>query len=202
MEKIDYKKQLKPLYHASAKAVVELVAPPLRCLMVDGRGDPNTAAEYAQAVEALFSVSYKAKFAVKRGPQQVDFAVMPLQGLWWAEDWSAFAAGDRAAWQWTMLIVQPPVVSDAVVADAMDQVRRKKKLPALDKLRLETFAEGRCAQILHVGPFTEEGPTIRKLHEHIQRTGRLAGKHHEIYLSDVRRADPRKWRTIVRQGMG
>ena len=170
-------------------------------LMIDGEGDPNTAPAYAQAIEALYSVSYTAKFALKKGPQAVDFAVMPLEGLWWADDMQAFASGDKSRWKWTMMILQPDVLPHAVIDQAMVAVRRKKPSPALDRLRLERFAEGRCAQILHVGPFADEGPTIERLHAWIHAHGRLRGKHHEIYLSDIRRADPAKWKTILRQPM-
>jgi hypothetical protein len=201
MGKVDLKKELKHLYRASAKEPAEVVVPPLNYLMIDGQGDPNTSAEYTQAVEALFSVSYTAKFAVKKGPEAIDYAVMPLEGLWWADDLSVFVAGDKANWKWTMMILQPTFVPDAVIHHAIAEVGRKKKLPAIPKLRFEEFSEGRCAQILHVGPFSEEGPTIERLHEFIDtRTGK-AGKHHEIYLSDIRRADPRKWKTIIRQPM-
>jgi len=201
MKKLDLKKQLTELYQASAKRVSQVTVPPLRYLMIDGQGDPNTSPEYAEAIEALFSVSYTAKFAVKKGPLGIDYAVMPLEGLWWADDWSAFATGDKAKWQWTMMILQPDFEPDSVIEDAIAAVRKRKDLPALSKLRLEEFSEGECAQILHIGPFSAEGPTIARLHEHILLHGRLAGKHHEIYLSDVRRADPAKWKTILRQPM-
>ena len=201
MDKIDPKKELKHLYSVSAKEVVEVTVPPLRYLMIDGRGDPNTSPAYARAVEALFSVSYTAKFALKRSAAAIDYAVMPLEGLWWADDLSAFAAGDKANWQWTMMIHQPSCVPEDIIWDAIAEVGRKKKLPAVSELRLEELDEGRCAQILHVGPFSEEGPTIERLHHFIDSRGRKTGKHHEIYLSDVRRADPRNWRTILRQPM-
>ncbi len=201
MSKIDLKKELKALYKTSAKEVVQVTVPPLRYLMIDGRGDPNSSQAYADAVAALFSVSYAVKFAVKRGPQKIDYSVMPLEGLWWADDWSAFVAGDKANWNWTMMILQPSFVADATIAKAIADVRLKKGLPALDKLRLEEFSEGRCAQILHIGPFSAEGPTIERLHEHILSHGSLAGKHHEIYLTDIRRAAPSKWKTILRQPM-
>lgn len=201
MEKIDLKRDLKHLYQASAKEVVQLEVPSFQFLMVDGRGDPNASTEYALAVEALFSVSYTAKFMLKKGPQQLDYAVMPLEGLWWADDMSAFQTGDKANWQWTMMIMQPPFVTAETIQAAMAEVRRKKNLPALNQLRLENFCEGLCAQVLHVGPFAEEGPTIERLHQFIDtRTGRT-GKHHEIYLSDIRRADPKKWKTIIRHPM-
>lgn len=201
MKKIDLKKELKPFYQASAKDVVQIDVPAFRFLMVDGQGDPNNSQEYAQAVEALFSVSYTAKFMVKKGPQELDYSVMPLEGLWWAEDMSAFISNDRKKWKWTMMIMQPDFVADEIIKAATSAVRSKKKLPAIDKLRLEEFTEGRCAQVLHVGPFSAEGPTIERLHAFINARSGLAGKHHEIYLSDVRRADPSKWKTIIRQPM-
>jgi hypothetical protein len=203
MAKVDTKKELRQLYQASAKDVVQVDVPVLNYLMVDGKGDPNSSQEYAQAVEALFSVAYTAKFMVKKGPDALDYAVMPLEGLWWADDMSAFAANERSQWKWTMMIMQPAFVSSEVISAAIAEVRKKKKsLPAVDKLRLEVFAEGVCAQVLHVGPFTEEGPTVERLHAFIDaRTGR-AGKHHEIYLTDIRRAAPKKWKTIIRQPMG
>lgn len=201
MKKVDLKKDLKHLYQASSKQIVEVEVPTFRFLMVDGQGDPNTTEAYAQAVEALFSVSYTAKFMVKKGPQQLDYTVMPLEGLWWADDFAVFAADDRAGWRWTMMIMQPDFVTDAVVEAALEAVRSKKQLAAVDKLRLEAFAEGRSAQVLHVGPFTEEGPTIERLHGYIQARSDLAGKHHEIYLSDIRRAHPSRWKTIIRQPM-
>ena len=205
-EKIDLKKQLKHLYGASAKAkmVQPVEVPAFRFLMVDGRGDPNTSPEYVEAVEALFSVSYTAKFAVKKGPTAVDYGVMPLEGLWWAEDMSVFVeSGNRSGWQWTMMMHQPEFATDEVIASAMKSVQEKKGLPGVARLRLETFEEGTCAQVLHVGPFSEEGPTIERLHEFIDgEGGNLRGKHHEIYLSDIRRAAPAKWKTILRQPMG
>ena len=201
MTKIDYKKELSHLYKTSAKEVSEVLVPSLNYLMVDGAGDPNTTPAYAEAVEALFSVSYTAKFALKRSTPSHDYAVMPLEGLWWADDLSAFISGNRTQWKWTMMILQPPVVTAEVIEAAIEDVGRKKNLPALGKLRFEAFTEGRCAQILHIGPFTEEGPTIQRVHDFIEARSGLRGKHHEIYLSDIRRADPKKWKTIIRQPM-
>jgi hypothetical protein len=201
MTKVDYKKELSHLYKTSAKEVREVLVPSLNYLMVDGAGDPNTTRAYAEAVEALFSVSYTAKFALKRSTPSHDFSVMPLEGLWWADDLSAFISGDRTQWKWTMMILQPPVVTSEVIEAAIEAVGRKKNLPALGKLRFEAFTEGRCAQILHIGPFTEEGPTIQRVHDFIEARSGLRGKHHEIYLSDIRRADPKKWKTIIRQPM-
>ena len=201
-KKIDLKKELKHLYHASAKEVGQVSVPTLKYLMIDGKGDPNTSQEFAQAVEALFSVSYSAKFALKKGVRAIDYAVMPLEGLWWADDMSAFVADDKANWKWTMMILQPAFVPNEVIEAAVVSAGKKKELPGLSKLRLEELSEGSCAQIMHVGPFSEEGPTIVKLHEFIAARAGRTGKHHEIYLSDIRRARPEKWKTILRQPMG
>lgn len=201
MAKVDHKKELSQFYNASSKGVTEVTVPTMAYLMMDGHGDPNTTPAYAEAVEALFSVSYTAKFALKRANPSDDYSVMPLEGLWWADDLSAFESNDRTNWKWTMMIMQPPVVTAQAVEAAVSAVGRKKGLPALGRLRFEEFTEGQCAQTLHVGPFTEEGPTIQRVHDFILARGRLSGKHHEIYLSDIRRAAPEKWKTIIRQPM-
>lgn len=200
MEKLDLKKSLKFLYQPSAKEVVQVDVPPMKFLMIDGQGDPNTSPEYAQAIEALFSVSYTLKFMVKKGALTIDYGVMPLEGLWWADDMSVFTSNDKARWQWTMMIMQPDFVPDELILEAI-QVARKKDLPALEQVRLERFTEGRCAQILHIGPFSEEGQTIARVHQFIDERSVRRGKHHEIYLSDIRRAAPEKWRTVIRHPM-
>jgi len=206
MVKIDLRKELRNLYLPSARAVVEVQVPAFTYLMIDGSGDPNHSPAYAEAVEALFSVSYTAKFMLKKAPQEKqtsgrDYAVMPLEGLWWAEDMSAFRSGDRASWQWTMMIMQPPFVPQSVLRQAMTAASQKKDLPAIARMRIEDFGEGHCAQILHVGPFTAEGPTIERLHAFIGERSRLRGRHHEIYLTDIRRAAPARWKTVLRQPM-
>ncbi|MFA5844917.1 MAG: GyrI-like domain-containing protein [Coriobacteriia bacterium] len=202
MEKLDLKKELGRLYSPSAKEVVEVDVPAMRSLMVDGQGDPNTSRSYAEALEVLFSLSYTLKFAVKKGPLAIDYHVMPPEGLWWADDMSDFATGDRAGWRWTMMIAQPDFVTGEMVESAIEDVRRKKAPAALPLVRFEEYSEGRAAQIMHVGPFSEESPTIERVHDFIARAGcERFGKHHEIYLSDVRKADPAKWKTVVRQPM-
>lgn len=201
MKKIDLKKEFEHLYQPSATDVVQVDVPSFQFLMIDGEGDPNTSRQYAQAVEALFSVSYSARFMVKKGPRQIEYTVMPLEGLWWADNMSAFVANDRAQWKWTMMIMQPSFVGKQILKAAVAEVTRKKGLPAVENLRLETFREGLCAQVLNIGPFSKEGPTIERVHEFIAARGTLAGKHHEIYLSDIRKVDPAKWKTIIRQPM-
>lgn len=199
--KIDLKKEYKTLYQPSKKQVEQVDVPALNYLMIDGAGDPNTSTAYREAVEALFAVSYAAKFMIKKGELAIDYAVMPLEGLWWAEDMTTFTNDHKSQWQWTMMIMQPQWVDRAIVDQAIAQVEKKKNLAALSKIRFECFHEGRCAQIMHIGPFSEEGPTIQRVHAFIEARTALSGKHHEIYLSDIRRADPSRWKTIIRQPM-
>lgn len=200
MEKIDLKKELKALYRPSARNVSEVNVPRFDFLMIDGEGDPNTSPAYKEAVEALFSVSYAAKFAVRK-ESNIDYAVMPLEGLWWADDMSTFLRGEKADWKWTLMIMQPSFVTPQLIQSAVRGLQDKRELPGLAKLRFEQFGEGRCAQMLHIGPFSEEGPTIARIHDYIANTSALRGKHHEIYLSDIRRAAPEKWKTVIRQPM-
>ena len=201
MTKVDLKQQLKHLYQPSAKEVVLVEVPPMNYLMVDGEGDPNTSQAYADAVAALYAVAYTVKFMVKKGPLAIDYGVMPLEGLWWAEDMANFSVDDKSSWQWTMMIMQPDFVTAALVDTAIADVKKKKTPAAIAKVRFAALIEGTCAQILHIGPFSAEGPTIAKVHQFIAARGKLTGKHHEIYLSDIRKADPAKWKTIIRQPM-
>ncbi len=202
MEKIDFKKDLKHLYQPSSKEVVQVDVPPFNYLMIDGAGDPNTSPAYQAAVEVLFSLSYTLKFMVKKGSLALDYGVLPLEGLWWADDMTAFTTADKSNWQWTMMIMQPDFITPAMLADAVQAVKRKSNPPLLDQVRFEPYTEGLCAQIMHIGPFSAEGPTIERLHRFIADSGRQRfGKHHEIYLSDIRKADPAKWRTVIRQPM-
>jgi hypothetical protein len=200
--KLDLKREMRYLYRPSSAAVAQVEVPTMRFLMVDGTGDPNKSPEYGDAVEALFALSFTLKFAVKRGVSAIDYVVMPLEGLWWADDMSSFTEADRSAWKWTMMIAQPDFVTAEMVGSATVDVAEKKNPAALSKVRFEVFSEGAAAQILHVGPFSTEGPTIQKVHDFIEASGaKRYGKHHEIYLSDIRRTDSAKWKTVVRQPM-
>ena len=172
--------------------------PPLPCLMVDGTGDPNTAPEYGAAVATLYAVSYGLRAMAKA--QGTVWTVMPLEGLWWADDPTSFLTGRRDQWRWTMLIVQPDLVTDEMVGEAVAQAVRKRKAPAADRLRLEVLDEGDALQVMHHGPYADEGPTIAALHAELTRRGlSFRGAHHEVYLSDPRRVAPSAMRTILRQ---
>lgn len=200
MKKVDYKKELSSIYHASAKAVSVVEVPAMNLLMVDGAGDPNTVSRFHEAIEALFNVAYALKFMIKKGGAAIDYGVMPLEGLWWADDMAAFSPENKDAWKWTLMIMQPEFITAELFRQVLEQVGKKKGLALLSELRLEPFCEAKVAQVMHIGPFSEEGPTIERLHQYIEGSGfQRRGEHHEIYLSDMRRAKPDKWRTIIRQ---
>ncbi|MGZ0706929.1 GyrI-like domain-containing protein [Coraliomargarita sp. W4R53] len=201
LKKVDYKSELKSLYKPSAKRVDAVNVPAMQYLMVDGAGTPGSDS-YIEAIQALFTVSYTIKFIVKRELGLMDYGVLPLEGLWWAADMSDFITRRKDRWLWTMMIMQPECVDGDLFETAMARVRENKNLPALDLLRYEKFTEGLAAQTLHVGPFDDEGPTVARVHQFIADSGNaLRGKHHEIYLSDIRRAAPKNWKTIIRQPM-
>ena len=200
MKKIDYKKELKHLYKPSPKSIELVDVPEMNFLMINGQGDPNTSQEYSDAIEALYAVSYALKFIIKKGNLQIDYGVMPLEGLWWVDDMSQFSIDDKRNWKWTAMIMQPEHVTQNLFAAAREQVEKKKNPVALSKVRFELFSEGKAAQTMHLGPFSEEGPTIERIHKFVQYNGySQTGKHHEIYLSDTRKAAPEKWKTIIRQ---
>lgn len=200
MVKLDLKKDLKHLYRPSAKALSVENVPAMNFLMIDGSGNPNTSPEYPQAVEALYALAYALKVKIKKSEAGIDYAVMPLEGLWWADDISQFNVNDKEAWQWTMMIMQPGYITTDLFARALPEVAKKKNNAALKRIRFEPYHEGLSAQIMHIGSYAEEAPTIAKLHDYIVQCGnKLRGKHHEIYLNDPRKTQPTKLQTIIRQ---
>jgi hypothetical protein len=198
-DKVDLKKTLKALYAPPAGRFVEIDVPPLRYLMADGAGDPNTAAAYKSAVEWLYSVSYPVKFMSKKELGR-DYAVMPLEGLWWADDMSTFLSRQKDRWSWTMMILQPDWISEDMIAAAVARASAKLGPPPAS-LRLETLEEGLCVQTMHVGSYDDEGPVLAKLHDEYLPENSLVetGHHHEIYLGDPRKTAPEKLKTILRQ---
>ena len=200
MAKVDFKKEWKDLYRPSQKDFQIVDVPEMTFLKVEGRGDPNLAPEYNAAVEALYAVAYKVKFFSKQDGR--DYVVPPLEGLWWAEDMESFAsARDKSQWDWTMMIMTPEWIREDMIHDARDKVNAKKVLPALNKLQWEIYQEGLSVQILHLGSYDEEGPVLARLHhEWMPSQGyNFNGLHHEIYLSDPRRVEPDKLKTVLRQ---
>lgn len=205
-EKIDFKKSLDS-YQARKGTFRLLDVPERHYLMVDGHGDPNDSPAFAEAIETLYPVAYGLKFASKNDLGR-DYVVPPLEGLWWAEDMASFTtARDKTRWSWTLMLLVPEWLGAADVDAACAGARAKADAkstappPRLDELRLQSLAEGRCAQTLHVGPFDAEGPVLEEMHtSFIPDQGlALTGTHHEIYLSDVRKTAPEKRRTILRQ---
>ena len=202
MEKIDYKKEFKHLYQPSTKEVAVVDVPQMNFLMIDGKGDPNTSQAFQDAVAALYSLAYALKFMIKKGVVGKDYSVMPLEGLWWVDDMAQFSVEKKDEWQWTLMIMQPELVTRELFEEAVEEVRKKKNPVALSNIRFESFLEGKAAQILYIGPFAEEGPIIEKIHTFITEKGcHRSGKHHEIYLSDMRKTAPEKLKTIIRQPM-
>jgi hypothetical protein len=200
MSKLDLKKEFKQLYNPSTKEFVLVDVPPMHFLMIDGNGDPNTAQSFKDAMETLYAVAYTIKFALKKSGE--DFTVMPLEGLWWTPDMADFSVESKGDWSWTVMIAQPDQVTGDLVKAAIAETERKKNPAALPLLRFETFHEGLSAQIMYLGPYADEGPTIARMHAWIIEQGydfHGAGKHHEIYMSDPRRVTPDKMRTIIRQ---
>ena len=198
--KVDLKKQLTG-YSARRGRFDVLTIPPTRYLMIDGHGDPNTSAAYADALATLYPVAYKLKFFSKNELGR-DYVVMPLEALWWAEDMAAFtSARDKSQWDWTAMILVPEWLDDGHVGAVTEALAAADAPPSLDQLRVEILDEGLVAQTLHIGPYDEEAEVLEALHERFipEHDYSLTGKHHEIYLSDPRRAAPEKLRTILRQ---
>lgn len=199
-DKTDFKKCL-DAYQAKRGQFRITEIPDLQYLMIDGHGDPNTSPVFTEAVEALYPVAYKLKFASKRGLGR-DYVVMPLEGLWWAQDMDAFtAAREKSRWDWTLMIMTPDWIDQDMFTTALEQAGAKNRPTRLDDIRLETLSEGRCVQTLHIGSFDDEAEVLARMHhEFIPDNGlRMIGKHHEIYLSDFRKVAPEKQRTILRQ---
>ena len=198
--KIDFKKTLDG-YQAKRGEFRTVDMPDLQYLMIDGHGDPNTSTTYADALAALYPVAYKVKFASARGLGR-DYVVPPLEGLWWADDMDAFTVSrDKSRWDWTMMLLVPDWIDQAMVDAAVALVGAKKPPARLGDVRLQALSEGRCVQTLHVGLFDEEAGVLELMHrDFIPGAGlRMVGRHHEIYLSDPRKTAPERLRTILRQ---
>lgn len=206
MAKIDLKKENKELYNPSTKEVSIVDVPKMNFLMIGGEGDPNTSQEYQDAMKTLFPVSYKTKFISKKEKSQ-DYVVMPLEGLWWVDNMGDFNPLDKSSWKWTAMIRQPDFITKSMINQAIEEVEKKKNPAALSKIRFESLHEGLSAQIMYIGPYSEEGPTVEKLHAFIEEKGyqfdgsKHGEKHHEIYISDMRRTKPGRLKTIIRQPM-
>ena len=203
MDKIDFKKSFKSLYGPTKRLGIHVVeVPAMRFLMVDGHGDPNNVPAFSEALETLYSMAYALKFASKQQLDR-DYVVPPLEGLWWSKDMNSFIVREKDKWDWTMMVMVPEWIGPAMIDRTIEGVRAKKAPVALNMLRVEMFEEGKAVQVLHVGPFDDEGPVLEELHKvFLPHHGLVpTGTHHEIYLSDRRRVAPARMRTILRQAV-
>jgi len=201
--KVDYKKSMKDFYLPNSREVVIVDVPEMQFLMIDGMGSPGDSQEYSDALAALYPVAFKTKFLSKAKGK--DYVVPPLEGLWWADNMNDFTEGNRNKWKWTMMIMQPDWITQNIINEAIEStIEKKPELKNLiSKLRLEKYKEGKAAQIMHLGPYSEEGPTVEKVHKFIESQGGTFDgynkKHHEIYLSDPRKSKPENMKTVIRQ---
>jgi len=203
VDKVDLRKELKQLYAPSAKEVVVVDVPELNFIMIDGQIEPGespgTSPGFQEAIGALYGLSYTLKFASKlRQENPVDYTVMPLEGLWWS-DTGELSFSEKGEWKYTLMIMQPDHITEAMYQAALLGLKKKKDNPALSRTRFERFREGPCMQIMHIGPYSEEPRTIERMKTFAEENGyALRGKHHEIYLGDPRRAKPERLKTILR----
>ena len=207
MEKFDFKKAFKHLFTASATKPAIIQVPDCQYLMVDGKGNPNGNPAFEQAMQTLYGVMYTLKMGwkfekIERPHGYVDFTVPPPEALWWMADGGEFDMNRKADWRWAQMMILPDFFTQKMVDEAAAAVREKKGQDAIAPYRFERWEEGTCVQVLHVGPYTAEGPTIEKMHGFAAENGyELHGKHHEIYLNDPRRVAPEKIKTILRQAV-
>jgi hypothetical protein len=204
MRTLDLRKELKPFYAPSAKKVEIVDVPEFQFAMIDGAieadAEPGNSPAFASAVQAMYGIAYTLKFASKlRKEDPIDYPVMALEGLWWVAG-DEFSLSRKDDWLWTLMILQPAHITPEMFEAARVQVRKKQgDSPALGDLRLSRFREGLCVQALHIGPYAEEPATVARMDAFAAENGyRMAGKHHEIYMGDPRRAAPEKLKTILR----
>ena len=208
MKTLDLKKEFKHLHQPSAKKVEIVQVPRLQFAMIDGAiekgSEPGKSPLFAESTQALYSIAYTLKFMLKkRQTNAIDYPVMPLEGLWWVED-GMFDITVKDNWFYTLMIIQPEVITQEIFEEGMEQVRKKKgDNEMISKLRLAHFDEGLCVQTMHVGPYVTEPATIERMRAFAIENGyrdciEKGRHHHEIYLSDPRKADPVKMKTVLR----
>lgn len=203
MKKINHINEFGAYYKQRKNIVSTVDVPEMKFLMIDGTKGPNENPDYSDSVGALFKLAYTLKFMVKKGKLAIDYKVMPLEGLWWADNMAEFNLKNRDNWKWTAMIMQPDFITQEMFSLAVEQSMEKSDNPKLEMVRLESFTEGLSMQIFHQGPYGEmERDSIEKLHQQIENEGyQLTGKHHEIYLNSPGRTAPENLKTIIRQPM-
>lgn len=203
MTKLDLRKAYKHLYRPSSRDVSLVEVPPLQFAMVNGAIEPSSSPGLSQsfkdALGALYGISYTLKFMSKLDPvSPLDYTVMGLEALWWVED-GQFDINKPDNWHWQAMILQPEHITQAIFAEGVNRLRKKKPSPAVDQLRLETFEEGLCMQIMHIGPYADEPATVARMDAFAVENGlHKRGHHHEVYLGNPLQAEPSKLKTILR----
>ena len=196
VQKLDLRKEMRKFYLPPVGEVEVIRVPKMQFVMVDGKGAPE-GSSFPGAIQTLYGLAFTIKFKAKK-TLGVDFPVMPLEGLWWVKG-GGFDAEKRDEWLWTLMIMQPSLVTKAVFAEAKEELRQRKDPPMIKQARIESFDEGLCLQTMHIGPYSTEAETITRMEAFAREKGfRMTGKHHEIYLGDPRRAAPSKLRTAIR----
>lgn len=201
---IDFKKD--PTYKAKPEPEV-INVPEMSFVMVDGEGAPESSdkgsTEFQEAMEVLFGIVYTIKFWSKKYQPPVGydkFTMAPIEGLWWTKSGKDFDLNNPDDWQWTVMFRLPDFVTPDYFSEVVEEIKARKKSNIYNKARLERFGEGEAVQLMHIGPYDQEGPNILKLHAFAKDQGyELVGKHHELYFGDPRRTSPEKLRTILRQ---
>lgn len=199
MESLDFRKEYQAFLKPKQGQVEFVTVPDLHFLMLDGIGDPNTSSDYQASFAALYGIAYTLKFKFKK-ERGIDYNLLAIEGLWWVKNMEFFSTERKDDWRWTMMLFQPDFISTADVSEAVTDIAMKKHVPGLERVRYEVYEEGLSAQIMHLGSYSEEKPTIDLLHQSIAEQGYTRrGKHHEIYLGDPRKSTPEKLKTIIRQ---
>jgi hypothetical protein len=208
MKTLELKKQFKHLYQPSAKKIEAVQVPNLQFAMINGQiekgSEPGKSPMFAQATQALYSLCYTLKFMVKkRKTNAIDYPVMPLEGLWGVAD-EKFDITIKDNWTYTLMIMQPEIITKELFEEARENVRKKKgDNEILNKVKLAHFEEGLCVQTMHIGPYATEPETIERMKKFMHDNGLFDnvgpnGLHHEIYISDPRKAKPEKMKTVLR----
>jgi len=198
MTKKDFKKELKEVYNTSSKKISIIQVPKINYIMIDGTDDPNKK-EYQESISTLYKVAFTIKFMIKKQNIDNDYVVMPLECLWWADDVSAFKEKRTKEWFWTLMIMQPDIITKDIIKEAINIVKEKNDLFNLEKMYIKSIQEKTSIQLMHIGPYDEEEITINKLHDFCKNNGYIInGKHHEIYISDPRKTKKEKLKTIIR----
>ncbi|HHV11385.1 MAG TPA: transcriptional regulator [Clostridiales bacterium] len=215
MEKIDFKVKEKEFYLPKTEPSM-IQVPEMNFIMVDGHGDPNEEnGDYKKSIELLYALSYTIKMSQKYKKDTSafmnlpDYVVPPLEGLWWLEDANDMDFTQKSKFCWTSMIRQPDFVTPAAFEAAKEAVQKKKPELDVTKARLERFEEGLCVQCMHIGPYDAEPATMEKMEIYVQDNNLIYDignpspdnkirRHHEIYLSDPRKANPATMRTVLR----